>query len=243
MTCYTLQVTCYNYSMLTIICGEDNVASRKYFQDIKETFSKKNFEIKNIASNEISELKKWLIESPTLFSSSRAFFVENLMKYLKKFKTKDHIKELEDIARMRDVELFDWENGLTSRDLKKIAGAVIKEFKPSENIFKLLDACFPTNKTRFINILNRVEENADENFIFTMLTRHIRNLIIIKENITPPKMQSWQASKLKLQTKFWQLNKLISFYDSLFRIEIRNKTGANPYNIKESLDILATLFL
>lgn len=228
--------------MLTIICGENSVSSRKYFLQLKESYSKKDFEIKNITTSEISELKKWLIESVSLFSQKRIFFVENLSKFLKRFKKKDLVKELTNMAVMKDVEIISWEE-VSSRELVTIKGAQIKEFKISESIFKLLDACYPQNKVNFLKLLDQLVQDSDENFIFVMLARHIRNLILIKQGIIPQKMQSWQASRLKVQASFWPLAKLISFYTSLFRVDVRAKTNTSALSVKESLDILGCLIL
>lgn len=228
--------------MLTIICGEDNVNSRKYIQNLKSGFSSKNFEIRNIAPQQIEEMQKWFFESPSLFSEKKVFFTDNLMKYLKRTGEK-LLADLEKIAAATNIEIYDWEDSLTSRDLKTIKGALVKEFKPSENIFKLLDACYPPNKKQFLQLLDSVNETLDENFIFIMLTRHIRNLILINDGAVPTRMQKWQAQKFQSLGRHWQQKKLVSFYQGLYRIEIRNKTSTNPYSVKESLEIISCYFL
>lgn len=227
--------------MLTIICGEDNIGSRKYFQNLKATFSQKNFEIRNIQARATSELNKWLIDSPSLFTTKKVFFTDNLMKVIKK--SKNTLTEVEKISALKDTELYDWEDSLTARELKAIKGAVVREFKPTDSIFKLLDACYPSNKKQFVRLLNTLVESSDENFIFIMLARHIKNLLLIKDGQIPTGMQKWQAQKLITTTQYWEKDKLLMFYDGLYRIEIRNKTSTNPYSVKESLEILSCYFL
>ena len=120
---------------------------------------------------------------------------------------------------------------------------LVKEFKPDQTIFKLLDSVYPGNKVLFISYLDKLSQNLDENFVFIMLIRYIRNLIIIKEGAVPPKMQSWQTYKLKSQALHWKQENLVNFYQALFKIEIGLKTSSNPFSVKESLEILACHFL
>jgi hypothetical protein len=42
--------------MLTIICGEDSVASRKYFTDYQLLLKEKDFEIVNIDYHQVLEI-------------------------------------------------------------------------------------------------------------------------------------------------------------------------------------------
>ena len=236
--------------MLTVVCGEDTVTSRKYYQDLKEEYKNKNYEIRAITTSEIEELHKWLFDAPSLFANKPVFFIDGLLSYLKKYNPKSTIEQIMKIIQVSNNEIFTWESKLNSYDLKSKAGlkeliklAKIKEFKPSENIFKLLDSFFPTNKSAFIRNLGAVSANIDENFIFIMLVRLVRNLILAKEQIIPSVMQKWQFVKIRSQAGFWQKEKLISLYEALLRIETRSKTNKSAFSITHSLDILACYYL
>ena len=227
--------------MLTIICGEDTIASRNYFVSLKKDFLAKGFEIRGIKFEEIKEISRWLADSPTLFSQKKVFFSENLNKKIKK-DSKNILAELQKIDKMDNVELIDWES-VSLRELKFTRLGKTKEFKPDQSIFKLLDSLYPGNKSNFITLLERLTQDLDENFVFIMLTRYVRNLILVKDGANPAKMQSWQIYKLKSQAKHWKIENLVNFYEALFKIEIGLKTSSNPFSVKESLDILACHFL
>lgn len=229
--------------MLTIICGEDSIASRNYFTEQQKLFKDKDFEIANVEYNQILELDELEAASASLFTQKRIFFTNNLnKKVLKKLsdKTEQKIKK---IIASQKIQIFDWEEETSARDLKSIKGIIIKEFKPSQTIFKLLDSCYPGNLKTFIQILSTVSESTADIFIFIMLARHMRNILLIKMRDKVPKLMSWQIAKLSNQAKFWKLENLIGFYQGLHRIDVNSKTGGTPYTIKKSLEILACYYL
>lgn len=228
--------------MLTIICGEDSVTSRNYFLAQEEIFRQKNFEIVNIEYSQVLELDDSQASSSSLFDQKRIYFTSSLnKKVLKKLNIKTE-KTIKDIIASKEIKLFDWEEETTSRNLKSIKGIIVKEFKPNQNIFKLLDLCYPGNLKAFINSLNILSESTEDIFIFIMLSRHMRNILITKLGERLPKLASWQMAKLSSQAKYWHLENLINFYQGLHRIDVNSKTSG-PYSIKKSLDILACYYL
>lgn len=229
--------------MLTIICGEDSVSSREYLNTIRKQYEEVGNDIKYIKPTEMSEINKWLSDSISLFSQKTMFFTEGLNKKISKRSNPTLFSLVEELAKKKDIELVDWESDVSSRELKISKGVTIKEFKLPASIFKLLDACYPHNLKQFISILYSLSAKIDDVFIFIMLARHIRNLIIIKREQVIKSLQSWQAAKLKSQAKLWDAEKLDSFYEGLYRIDQLVKTGRNPFSIRRSLDLLACYFL
>ncbi len=229
--------------MLTIICGEDSIASRNYFLEQQKIFTEKNFEIVNLDAKLVLELDDSQASSSSLFSQKRVYFTTSLnKKILKKLNFKSE-KKIKDIINSTVIQLFDWEEETSSRDLKSIKGIVIKELKPSQTIFKLLDACYPGNLKQFIFILKTISESTEDIFIFIMLARHMRNILITKQGERLPKLMSWQIAKLSHQAKYWSTDNLINFYQGLHRIDVNAKTSNSPYSVKKSLDILACYYL
>jgi hypothetical protein len=229
--------------MLTIICGEDSIASRNYFLDQQKIFTEKSFEIVNVDYRQVLELDESEASSASLFTQKRVYFTSSLnRKVLKKLNVKTE-KKIKDIIASTKIQLFDWEEESSSRDLKSIKGIVVKELKPSQTIFKLLDSCHPGNLKQFIFTKKTVSESTEDIFIFIMLARHTRNILITKLGERLPKLMSWQVAKLANQAKYWKLENLINFYQGLHRIDVNSKTGSTPYSVKKSLDILACYYL
>lgn len=227
--------------MVMIICGEDEAASRNFLLELVEKYRTQNFELQRIAPSEIETINS-TSSSPGLFSQKRVLLVENLNKAIRK--KGDRIQAfLENFDKDKEIELVIWEGGISQRDLKLKKIGKIKEFKPQNNIFKLLDACYPTNLRSFLSSLSEITDPQNEIFILTMLQRHIRTLLLIKSGGMPSTLQSWQLGKLKSQSGFWSSEKLMFFYDGLYKIDESLKSGKNPYGIKKSLDILACHYL
>ena len=105
-----------------------------------------------------------------------------------------------------------------------------------------MDACYPGNLKQFVSNLKIISELTEDIFIFIMLARHMRKILITKLGEKLPKLMSWQIAKLSNQAKYWKLENLINFYQGLHRIDVNAKTNS-PYSIKESLDILACYYL
>jgi len=228
--------------MLTIICGEDIVSSRQYFFDLKNNLKAKGTQVFEISPEKVEEIFRWMAQSGHLFEEKKAFFIENLyQKYLKRLKERkaDLLRRLHEL----DEEVFVWENNLPAYQIKvKNQPVVIKEFKPPQSIFNLLDACYPGNFKEFINILHQLPKSIDEGMLFFLLVQRIRNIILHKKNQLH-KIHPFQLKKIRFQAKLWPIEKLVDFYDGLYRIEVLTKTSATPFDIKKSLDILASFYL
>ncbi|GAB4219163.1 MAG: hypothetical protein Fur009_3930 [Candidatus Microgenomates bacterium] len=229
--------------MLTIICGEDSISAYNYFVELKNKYRQDNYEIFEIAASDIENITSWMNDSIMLFSTKKVFFTEGLNK---KISRKQNLKINEIIAKLIDdknIEVYDFENEVSSYYLKFSKKVKIKEFKPSENIFKLQESIYPGNLKTFIQILNNIVSIQDQYFIFNMLTKYIRNLILIKNGGFDKKIAPWQLSKLKIQAAKWDIKKLINFYDGFYKIDLMQKTSSTPFDIKKSLEILACYYL
>jgi len=229
--------------MLTIICGEDSITSRNYFVDQQKLFKEKDFEIVNVDYHQVLELDETGSSESSLFTTKRAYFTNSLNKKVFKKISERNEKKIKGLIASKEIQIFDWEEETSSRDLKSIKGIIIKEFKPSQNIFKLLDSCYPGNLKTFISTLSTVSESTEDIFIFIMLARHLRNILITKMGEKIPKLMSWQIGKLANQAKYWDEKNLINFYQGLHRIDVNSKTNGTPFSVKKSLDILACYYL
>jgi len=229
--------------MLTIVCGEDSISSYNYIVDLKRSYREKDYEIYHINSSDFEEVSKWMGESSSLFSQKKVYFTQGLNKKINKKTGIKFISMLEKLILSKEVEIIDYEENTQARFLKVSKGVVIKEFKPSQNIFKLQDSLIPDNFKQFHEMIQKLKENTDQFFLFTMISRHVRNLLLVKMGKTPSGMFSWQAAKLKSQASKWTELNLLSFYDGFHRIDKAVKTNGNPYSVADSLDILVSYYI
>lgn len=66
--------------MLTIICGEDSVESRRYLTDQQRLLKEKDFEIVNLDYHQVLDLDETGSSESSLFTSKRAYFTQSLNK-------------------------------------------------------------------------------------------------------------------------------------------------------------------
>lgn len=225
--------------MLYLLVGDDTAESRNHFLRLKEEYRSKGYEIINLNEQNINELQKWLYQSQQLFTQKKAFFAENLL-------NKQTIKILSFYDnKNKEIDFILWEEKLEEKAAKKIfKNAKVLSFKLPYNIFRFLDSVYPSNLHSAYAYLTSVAKIVDENIILYMLQQRFRDLIIIKGGLKPKKnLADWQINRLKSQAEKWEEEKLISFYDALYRIEVNQKTGQAVYSIKKSLDILMCYYL
>jgi len=224
--------------MVYVICGENTIEARKFISEKREELKNKGFRILTISSSPLPQLKDLLYQPKTLFSEKVVYFADNLLKN-NYSRHRKNIRQLIDyFVFLKKEDLFLWEEGRGKRDLPKIKGIIIKEFKAPTSIFQLQDSLIPANRQKVINLLHQVNSISDQTFIFIMIERRIRNLLIARSGGKPPVKFSWQAGKIKYQAQKWPLKRIILFYNGLGRIEKRYKTGQSPYSLIELLEIL-----
>ncbi len=233
--------------MIHIFCGEDSTAARDAYREEIETREAQGAEIVYIQPSQVIELKQGLADNISLFSASKVFCVESLEKggFRKSTKAKaDSLYEaIVSISQDKTIILLDFEEGKQGRQLKMRDLAKVHESKPTMSIFKLLDECVPGNQIPFIQSLRFVCESQDEMFVFIMLYRHVRQLVLATEEGAVSKLPPWQKYKIIAQSKKWKKQSLIDFYSGLIKIEISSKSSSNPYGIAKSIEILACHYL
>lgn len=220
--------------------GDDIAESRRKYISLKNQYREKGFEILTVDDNNIKELDKWLFEAVSLFSQKKVFFGENL---LSKKENRAFLEKYDN--KQKDTNIIIWEGNLDQRSVKSyFKNAQILVSRLPYNLFKFLDSVYPSNLHTAIAYFEKIVDIVDENIILFMLQRRVRDLILIKNGLASKrKLAVWQISKLKNQARNWKPEQLISFYDSLFRIEVSSKTSQNYYSIKKSLDIIFCFFI
>jgi hypothetical protein len=227
--------------MLTIICGEDTVASRAYFITLQEEYQKKGYFLDKIQPNQIEEVAHSQTDGGMLFFEKRVYVVQNLTSYTARKKSKEFEATMQSLIANKQLEIIDWEEK-SGREIK-LKASQVKEFKPSASIFQLQEACYPQNLQSFVKQLNAVADTQEEGFIFTMLARHTRTLLLAKTNQLPSTVPFWMKKKFQDQADKWTLEGLTGFYEGLAKLDLSTKTNHNIYGIKGSLELLGCYFL
>lgn len=230
--------------MLTVICGEDTTASRNAIHELKKQYITKGYETKNIIGSEIEDIYKNSAGVISLFGQPTIYFVDNLSTIIGRKRKGEFLDMLNALIANKEIQLIDWEHGKSAyslTSLKKMA-TDFKEYKPEKSIFQLLEACYPGNLQAFVHAIQVVNSTQDATFIYAMLCKHIRSLILAKEHALG-NMSPWQKKSLQTQANYWDTEKLIAFYEGLAKIDIAMKTSGTPFDMKKSLEILSCYYL
>lgn len=232
--------------MLTIVCGEDTGAARNHFLKLKEEYKKKGLALQDIETATLPDIYKNSQGVVDLFGREWVYITSNLSaKY--KGRAKTEMKEIiQKISADTKFHILDWEAGKSAYDLatiKKITTGGFFEFKLSKSIFELLDLACPGNLKAFLNTLDTISSVQDIIFIYTLLWRHVRKMILARNNIFDNKTQPWQRGRITSQAHAWKEPALINFYSGLIRIDHGMKTGTSTFDVKESIEILASYYL
>ena len=70
-----------------------------------------------------------------------------------------------------------------------------------------------------------------------MLVKRIRQLIMLRDGVTPEGLQGWQATRLTSQSKLFTIDKLLSMEKRLLEIDVSIKTGTSPFPLAQQLEL------
>lgn len=227
--------------MFLLVCGEDTVKSRGYISALKKSYRDKNHRVMEITPSELDDQLKNEADI-SLFGEPTIYITQGLLGHWskKKIKSADQIKELIDD---QVIKVIDWEQGKSLYDLRLKPAPHIKEFKVDTSIFDLQDMIMPGQKTNFIDRLNRLKEIQDPFLLYTMVHRHTRLLLLLNTNQPTGNVNPYVKTKAAGQARKWETQKLKQFYFGLTKIDQAVKTSSTPYNIPQSLEILACYFM
>lgn len=213
--------------MITLLHGNYSESSRKEFIRLKNESKTKDIRLLDGKTLDPATLTQ-AIESHSLFGADTIVCIENLFGKLGR-KTK-LIESLAKIINKSSIDIILWEDkevGITV--LKNLSRAKITLFKVPSIIFQLLDGIAPGATIRVL------PPEAPE-VIFAMIVRRIRQLIQLRDNITPEGLQGWQASRLTRQAKLFTMNRLLYMYKNLLDMEFSIKNGSSPFTTTQLIE-------
>ncbi len=210
--------------MITLLHGNYTESSRKEFIRLKKEAKAKDIRILDGRTLDSASLTQ-AIESSSLFGSDTIVFIENLFSKLGR-KTK-LIESLTKIINESAVDIILWEEKeVGAAVLKNLPHAKVTLFKIPSIIFQLLDSIAP-GATRLV-----LPPEAPE-LSFAMIVRRVRQLIQLRDNITPEGLQGWQVSRLTRQANLFTIGTLLTMYRHLLDIEFSIKNGSSPFTLAD----------
>ena len=224
--------------MVTLIHGDDNENSRKKLNELLN--QSKDSEIVRLNGGKIT-LTDIIVacESTPLIGEKRTLVIENLLSGKISSLKEEILNYLKNSS--LTLSLLIWEKKTVTKTVIKKYFPETKEylFQIPQLLFKFLDQLGSTDSANQIRSFHNLLPNQEASFIYAMMLRQIRNLIIAKDLGTKgfPQTSGWQAQKLISQARKYSLNDLISLYRQLLSIDYKIKSGITPLKLEQLIDI------
>lgn len=227
--------------MVTVIHGENTVASRKVLTEKIKLFQERGGEIVRIDGRKVdlTEIKQ-ACESGSLFGNNRLVVIEDFLnrpKSNQKTEIENYFKNL-----LPQINIILWEEKqLTPSQVSKLSSwSKVYLFKIEPIIFKFLDSLRPGNIRLMLSLLKRCCQVESAEMIFYMICRQIRILILAndlgKRGLVG--MPFWMQNKFFYQSRNFSLEKLLDIHRQLVRIDYEQKTGRAIMPLDFYLDLL-----
>lgn len=231
--------------MLTIVHGNNTVASRDWLTSEKEKFRREGKEIVNLEAKNLNlTLLKQALESASLFNKLKLVTIESLFS-LNLSQAKDKM-----LSYLREgnysSQVIIWEGKqIDGRVLRSFQGKFsIREFKLSPLIFKFLDSLRSGGDMNCLQLFHQCLKSDPPELVFYLLGRRIRDLIVASD-LGPAgleRMAPWQKKGISLQAKEFSLSELLLFYRSLLKIDWEIKNGLAVLPLEALLDLALANF-
>lgn len=219
--------------MITIIHGDDIVASRKFLNEEKsKTENTKTFSGSYLLTDIIQTLEGSLFEGET------SVFIENLLGKKKNTEKEEIISYLSKNASLTNVYIWE-DTEIPVKTLQIFKTAQNKIFKLPKLLFTFVDSLKPETGKNLIVLFHQLLDQTDADFIFAMIIRQFRLLIAIsvEDSIDEVKRLSpWQIAKIKKQKLFFTEEQLFLQHNKLFSIDSKLKTGTLSLSLIQAID-------
>jgi DNA polymerase III delta subunit len=210
---------------ITIIYGDDTVASYKRFTSILDVIRKRGWEIVHLES------QTSLIESlsaTSLFEMDKLYVLENGAT----LKPNDY-KWLKKNVEVLDHNWLIYFDGIVPKKLKDILPKETKyeEFTLPKTIWTFLDSLYPGNARQALKLFHQSVESDAVELVFSLIGTQYRDLYC-----QTSQMPSWKKGKLQKQGQKYTNEQLKEIIGELARIDIEVKTS--QAELLPSLDLL-----
>lgn len=193
---------------------------------------KRDWEIVRINPKDSEDLIN-KISTQSLFNKER-FFVIRGVKLLNK-KGLDWLRKNNE--KHTGTLVFYQEGNLTQSNIKALPKLDKQEvYSLPKNIFKFLDSFSPGNTKECLYLYHEVTASEPVEFLFSLLSRHIRDLYWVKKEPSTIPYPSWRVAKLERQNREFDINQLALLIRKMARIDVKVKTTKET--LTDSLDLL-----
>lgn len=222
--------------MLQILCGDDSIASREYLQTLKTQLKSKHYATLDIDAGELEELlSKGEVGGVDLFGQTTAYITSGLISVLKRRYPRKSKPEIVRISELKQSIIVDWEEKSSyDMGIDKEKWSFVKEFKAKETTFSLLESFYPGMATVALKKLDVLCQSQPIEVTFAMLCRHVRSMLLLSGGKRPVDSPYLVMIAQRCAAK-WQTPKLLRLYETLFKLEMAQKTSSTPLTLRQNL--------
>lgn len=223
-----------------ILHGENNLASSKRLVEVTEQQINSGNKVISLDANNLKlEILRQELEPADLFGNTSFVCLTGLLSGTKK-KSQEKIIQFLKTQNYQNLLLYETKS-IHASTLKQFKGAIVENFKVEVDIFRFLEKIDPNQKENLLlSFQDLLVKKTEPEFIFAMLVRQIRQLIIAKTNPAQLKAPPFAINKLKQQSSAFTLDKLLDIHAGLYHIDLSIKTGKTQIDLKT---LLSNFFL
>ncbi len=219
-----------------LIHGDHVVKSNSKLISFINLFRKKNIDIQFI-DDYLPNIKE-IVLNLSLFSENKLIIIKN-----NKYLNKSFLSWLNKCIELKNVYvLMFYETTISPKKLKKFPkNTKIMEFKLPRYIWNFLNSFFPGNlKNTYRFFLETLKYEPIE-IIFSMLSRHLRDIYWAKFEPESMYYPSWRIAKLKNLAIKYNKDTLESLINDMILADINSKTS--KAELSNSLDFIMIKYL
>ncbi len=224
--------------MITLLHGEDTRKSRDELNRLKLAATGK--EIRHLEGKSLEERDLiQALSSSSLFEEDRVVIIENLFSGLGK-----KIKKSQQLATIvkdegSGIQIILWEDKEIGKTAINALGSITQRLFPLPTIiFQFLDNLSPGKTNQVISLYEQLVNQEAPDLVHAMMVKRIKHLLLLKSGGQLEGQQAWQLTRLTNQSRPFTLERLISLYQSLKRLEYHRNSGQGVFDLREATEMV-----
>ncbi|KKR30537.1 hypothetical protein A2715_05970 [Candidatus Woesebacteria bacterium RIFCSPHIGHO2_01_FULL_39_32] len=204
---------------IIVLHGDNVLVSYNRLQKFIDVAQSRGWKVQRA---DVSQNLGEVIVSDTLFQEKRLVIVEDCRLIVKSV-----LKLLKSKKEELDITLIIYHQGTLTKNFLKSLPQIdkVEEFKLPKLIWSFLESFYPGNSRTIIQVLHKIIEKDPVEFVFSLLSKQLRDLYWIKVEPRSLYYPSWRIGKLKRQASKYSENQLANLISEFAEIDIKSKTS------------------
>src|SRR4030042_6905433 len=205
---------------ILLIHGDNTFESYQRLNIVLTNSKDKGYRIEIIENNKANFQER--INTKSLFREKTVFLLEKIS-ILKK----NDFNWIKKNISINDLFLIIYNDGSLGKTIINSfpKDTKVEEYKLPQLLWKFLDSFYPGNIRKSLQLLNKCVKNNPIEFIFSMLSRHMKDLYWVKIEPKGLEYQEWRITKLQNQADKFAKSLLKNIIKEMSEIDLKVKTS------------------